>query len=69
MLLEVAYKIVANIIQKRLIKVHQALNNLQQCGFLPGVGCNDANYTARGAAKKRLRHGFYSLISSRHSIL
>ena len=62
MLLEVAYKIVANIIQKRLIKVHQALNNLQQCGFLPGVGCNDANYTVRGAAKKRREHGLETWI-------
>ena len=40
--------------------MHQALNNSQQCGFLPGVGCNDANYTVstvRGAAKKRREHG------------
>ena len=62
MLLEVAYKIVAIIIQKRLTTVHQSLNNGQQYGFLPGVGCTDANFTVRKAAKKRREHGLETWI-------
>jgi hypothetical protein len=57
MLLEVPYKIIATILQRRLVKVHHALNNKPQCGFLPLVGCPDANFVVRQCLKKRREHG------------
>ena len=49
MLLEVSYKIIAIIIQRRLVKVHQALGNLQQCH---AVWVS----TVRGLHRCQLRH-------------
>ena len=57
MLLEIAYKIAANILKKRLIPIEEGLDHETQCGFRPGRGCTDAVFTVKTALKKRREHG------------
>ena len=57
MLLEVAYKIVARLLQSRLLPFQEALDHEPQCGFRPGRGCIDATFTVKIALKKRREHG------------
>ena len=56
MLLEVAYKITAIIIHKRLQPLIENLNHENQCGFCQGRGCTDAVFTVKIALKKRREH-------------
>jgi len=57
MLLEVLYKVVANIIKSRLTPIQESLEQETQCGFRPGRGCTDASFSLRMAIKKRREHG------------
>ena len=56
MLLEVAYKIVAIVIHKRLQPLIESLDHENQCGFRQGRGCTDAVFTVKMALKKRREH-------------
>ena len=56
MILEIAYKIVAKIIQQRLLPICESLDHETQCGFRPGRGCNDAVFAVKIALKKRREH-------------
>jgi len=57
MLLEVMYKIAANIIKFRLTPIQESLEQESQCGFrLLGRGCTDAPFSLRMAIKKRREH-------------
>ena len=62
MLLEIAYKIVANLLRKRLLPIEEALDHESQCGFRPGRGCTDAVFTIKMALKKRQEHGLESWV-------
>ena len=57
MLLEVAYKIIASLLKKRLTPIEESLDHETQCGFRPGRGCTDAVFTVKTALKKRREHG------------
>jgi hypothetical protein len=57
MMLEVAYKVVANIMQSRLTKIAETLPHESQCGFRPGRGGSDAKFNFLMALKKRREHG------------
>ena len=57
MLLEIAYKIAANILKKRMIPIEESLDHETQCGFRPGRGCTDAVFTVKSALRKRREHG------------
>jgi len=56
MLLEVMYKVVANIIKTRLTPIQESVEQEPQCGFSPGRGCTDASFSLRMAIKKRREH-------------
>ena len=62
MLLEVSYKIVANILKMRLQPIEEELDHESQCGFRPGRGCTDAVFTVKMALKKRREHGLESWV-------
>ena len=62
MLLEVSYKIVANILKMRLLPIEEELDHESQCGFRPQRGCSDAVYTVKMALKKRREHGLESWV-------
>ena len=62
MLLEVSYKIVANILKMRLLPIEEELDHESQCGFRPQRGCTDAVYTVKMALKKRREHGLESWV-------
>ena len=62
MLLEVSYKIVANILKMRLLPIEEDLDHESQCGFRPQRGCTDAVYTLKMALKKRREHGLESWV-------
>ena len=53
MLLEIAYKIIAIILLKRLRPIAEGLDHESQCGFRPGRGCVDAVFTVKLVLKKR----------------
>jgi hypothetical protein len=57
MLLEVLYKVVANVIKARLTPIQESLEQESQCGFRPGRGCSDASFSLRMAIRKRKEHG------------
>jgi len=57
MLLEVLYKVIANLIKDRLTPIQESLEQESQCGFRPGRGCSDASFSLRMAIKKRREHG------------
>jgi hypothetical protein len=60
MMLEVAYKIVANILHARLTKVCESVDHVDhepQCGFRGGRGCGDAIFTLKQLIRKRREHG------------
>jgi hypothetical protein len=61
MMLEVAYKVVANSMQCRLTKIAEALPHEAQCGFRPGRGGSDAKFNFLMALKKRREHGMETL--------
>ena len=52
-LLEVAYKIVAKIVHRRLQRIAEKLDHESQFGFRPGTGCANAVFTVKLAMKKR----------------
>ena len=56
-MLEVAYKIAANILKSRLIPIQESLDHEAQCGFRPGRGCADGIFTVKTALRKRREHG------------
>ena len=56
MLLEIAYKIIAIIIHKRLQPLIDRLDHENQCGFRKGRGCTDAVFTVKIALMKRREH-------------
>ena len=56
MLLDVAYKIIANIVQSRLVPIAEKLDHKSQSGFRPGRNCADAVFTVKLAIKKRREH-------------
>ena len=62
MLLEIAYKIIANLLRKRLLPIQETLDHESQCGFRPGRGCSDAVFTIKMALKKRQEHGLESWV-------
>ena len=62
MLLEIAYKVVAIIIQARLSPIVEQLDHEQQCGFRPNRGCVDAVFTIKSALRKRREHGLESWV-------
>ena len=62
MLLEIAYKIVANLLRKRLLPIEEALDHESQCGFRPGQGCTDAVFNIKMALKKRQDYGLQSWV-------
>jgi hypothetical protein len=57
MMLEVAYKVVANIMQSRLSKISETLPHECQCGFRAGRGGSDGKFNFFQALKKRREHG------------
>ena len=57
MMLEVAYKIVANIIRARLNPLIEALDHESQCGFRIERGTSDGIFTVKQAINKRREHG------------
>ena len=60
MLLEVAYKIVANILFMRLSPIMESPDHVDhesQCGFRAERGCPDASYTVKQLVRKRREHG------------
>ena len=60
MMLEVAYKIVANILHARLTPVCESVDHLDhesQCGFRGGRGGADAIFTLKQLIRKRREHG------------
>ena len=57
MMLEVAYKIVANLIHARLQQIIESLDHEAQCGFRRKRGCSDAIFTVRQLIAKRREHG------------
>ena len=61
-LLEIAYKIVTNILNARLLMIEESLDHKSQCGFRPGRGCTDAIFTIKMAFKKRREHGLESWV-------
>ena len=56
MMLEVAQKIVSNIVRQRLSTICEALDHESQCGFRPERGTSDATFALRLALKKRREH-------------
>ena len=62
MLLEIAYKIVAIVINKRLQPLIERLDHENQCGFRKGRGCTDAVFTVKMAIKKRREHNLETWI-------
>ena len=62
MLLEITYKIIANILHSRLLPIEEQLDHEQQCGFRPNRGCIDAIFTIKSAIKKRSEHGLESWV-------
>ena len=57
MMLEVAYKIVAILLDERLEPVCESLDHEAQCGFRRKRGTTDALYTVRQLIAKRREHG------------
>jgi len=45
MLLEVLYKVVANLLKARLTPIQEPLEQESHCGFRPGRGCSDASFS------------------------
>ena len=60
-LLEIAYKIVTNILNARLLMIEESLDHKSQCGFRPGRGCTDAIFTIKMALKKKKRAWFRAM--------
>jgi len=60
MLLEVAYKIVGNLLLARLKPIKEGLPHEPQCGFRPERGCTDATFSLKQALRKRREHGLES---------
>jgi hypothetical protein len=57
MMLEVCYKIVANILVERLKPIKESLDHEAQCGFRGGRGGSDGIFTVKQAINKRREHG------------
>ena len=56
MMLEVAYKIIANIVRSRLPPIVEGLGDETQCGFRRRRGCSDAIFTIQQLVAKRREH-------------
>ena len=61
-MLEVAYKIVANLLNERLEPIIESLDHEAQCGFRRKRGCSDAIFTIRQLIAKRREHGLETWI-------
>ena len=57
MMLEVAYKILANLLHARLEPIMESLDHETQCGFRRRRGCSDAIFTIQQLIAKRREHG------------
>eukprot|EP00966_Prymnesium_polylepis_P107512 2488683-Prymnesium_polylepis.1 len=57
MMLEVAYKILANLLHARLEPIMESLDHESQCGFRRRRGCSDAIFTIQELIAKRREHG------------
>ena len=57
MMLEVAYKILANLLHARLEPIMESLDHESQCGFRRHRGCSDAIFTIQQLIAKRREHG------------
>ena len=57
MMLEVCYKIVANLLLERLKPIKEGLDHEAQCGFRSGRGGNDGIFTVKQLINKRREHG------------
>ena len=58
-MLEVAYKIVAQILLARLKVIKESKEHLDhenQCGFRNGRGCSDGSFTIKALLNKRREH-------------
>jgi len=58
-MLEVAYKIVAQILLARLKVIKESeehLDHENQCGFRNGRGCSDGSFTVKALLSKRREH-------------
>ena len=62
MMLEVAYKIVANLVHARIEPIIESLDHEAQCGFRRKRGCSDAIFTVRQLIAKRREHGLETWI-------
>jgi hypothetical protein len=63
MMLEVAYKILANLMLMRLQPILESRDHVDhepQCGFRTGRGCSDASFTVKQIISKRREHGLES---------
>ena len=57
MMLEVAYKILANLLHARLDPIMESLDHETQCGFRRHRGCSDAIFSLQQLIAKRREHG------------
>jgi hypothetical protein len=57
MLLEVAMKVVANVLKVRLVTISETLPHEMQNGFRPGRGCSDGTHNVRFVLRKLKEHG------------
>ena len=62
MLLETAYKIIANIIRSRLIPISESIDHESQCGFRPGRSTIDSIFSLKAVLKKRKEHGLETYV-------
>ena len=62
MMLEVAYKIVSNVVLGRLRPIKESLNHESQCGFRRMRGSCDATFALRQLIAKRREHGLESWV-------
>lgn len=62
MMLEVAYKVVAIVLHRRLTQVCETLDHESQCGFRPHRGTVDGIFSLKLALKKRREHGCESWV-------
>ena len=62
MLLETAYKIMANILRSRLTPIAESIDQESQCGFRPGRSTIDAIFSLKISLMKRKEHGLDTYI-------
>jgi hypothetical protein len=57
MLLEVAMKVIANVLKVRLVEISEMLPHEMQNGFRPNRGCSDGTHNMRFVLRKLKEHG------------